>query len=289
MKLTVLCDNNTIIDLYLTGEPALSFFIEDCGKNILFDTGYSDVFIKNAEELGISLLSVDYIVFSHNHNDHTGGFVFLKEMYENAAAAGISCKRPVIIAHPEIFRKTTLEGFGDIGSPLTEEEVITFADIMLSCDPVEITENITFIGEITENITFIGEITEKVSFEPPCDIGVYKDSAGNLVPDYQDDDTALFYSGENGLVVITGCSHKGICSIVKQAVKISGRSDLQDIIGGFHLLGADQKRLESTGEYFAGFAMKCIHPCHCTDLSAKIALAGYVPVEEIGSGSVLEY
>ena len=72
-QLTVLADNNTIIDKYLLGEPALSFYIEYDNKKILFDTGYSDVFISNAAKLGISLKDLDFIVLSHGHNDHTGG------------------------------------------------------------------------------------------------------------------------------------------------------------------------------------------------------------------------
>ena len=48
MKLTVLADNNTIIVRYYLGEPALSLLLEDDGEKILFDTGYSDVFIRNA-------------------------------------------------------------------------------------------------------------------------------------------------------------------------------------------------------------------------------------------------
>ena len=47
MKLTVLCDNYTIIDRYLLGEPALSFYVEDNGQQLLLDAGYSDVFLKN--------------------------------------------------------------------------------------------------------------------------------------------------------------------------------------------------------------------------------------------------
>jgi 7,8-dihydropterin-6-yl-methyl-4-(beta-D-ribofuranosyl)aminobenzene 5'-phosphate synthase len=43
MKLTVLVDNNTIIDHYFIAEPALSFFIENDGKKILFDAGYKKV------------------------------------------------------------------------------------------------------------------------------------------------------------------------------------------------------------------------------------------------------
>ena len=279
MKLTVLCDNNTIIDVYLTGEPAISFFIEDSGKNILFDTGYSDVFIQNAKILGIDILSADYIVLSHNHIDHTGGLSYLKEMYEKAEAEGTLCKRPVLVAHPEIFREVTAEGFGDIGCPLKREEIESFADLVLSKKPVR----------ITDNITFMGEISETTPFETPVAAGVFKDSAGNFSPDFQPDDSALLYSDKNGLVIITGCSHKGICSIVKQAEKISGRSDFKDIIGGFHLLDADDERLKKTGEFLAGFGMKCTHPCHCTDLAAKIKLSGYVAIGEVGCGFVVEY
>ena len=49
MKLTVLVDNNTLIDQYLLGEPAVSYYIEDEDEKILFDTGYSDAFIHNAK------------------------------------------------------------------------------------------------------------------------------------------------------------------------------------------------------------------------------------------------
>lgn len=79
MKLTVLVDNNTLIDQYLLGEPAVNYYIEDEDEKILFDTGYSDVFIRNAEKLHINLADITKIVFSYGHNDHTGGFHFLSD------------------------------------------------------------------------------------------------------------------------------------------------------------------------------------------------------------------
>jgi 7,8-dihydropterin-6-yl-methyl-4-(beta-D-ribofuranosyl)aminobenzene 5'-phosphate synthase len=68
MKLTVLVDNNTLIDRYLIGEPAVSYFIEADGKRILYDVGYSDAFIRNAQKLNIDLLNLDCLVLSHGHN-----------------------------------------------------------------------------------------------------------------------------------------------------------------------------------------------------------------------------
>ena len=73
MKLTILVDDNISNSRRLLAEHGLCFHIEDEGKKILFDTGYSDVFIKNAVNMGINLLDLDYIVLSHGHYDHGGG------------------------------------------------------------------------------------------------------------------------------------------------------------------------------------------------------------------------
>ncbi len=78
MELTVLSDNNKIIDRYYVGEPAVSNYIEGGGRRILFDAGYSDVYPRNAELLGIDLGAVDTVVPSHAHNDHTGGLDLLR-------------------------------------------------------------------------------------------------------------------------------------------------------------------------------------------------------------------
>ncbi len=63
MKLTVLLDNNTLIDRYFFAEPGLSLLIEDPNSDrgskratrVLFDTGYSDLFIRNAVKMGKDL------------------------------------------------------------------------------------------------------------------------------------------------------------------------------------------------------------------------------------------
>jgi len=77
MELTVLVDNNTLLDRYLFGEPGLSILIKDDGLKVLFDLGYSDAFLINASKMGISLRNIDYLVFSHSHLDHTWGLPHL--------------------------------------------------------------------------------------------------------------------------------------------------------------------------------------------------------------------
>lgn len=64
MKLTILVDNNTYIDRYLTGEPGVCYYIECSGLKLLFDVGYSDIFLKNAQIL-ISILRTLIKLYYH--------------------------------------------------------------------------------------------------------------------------------------------------------------------------------------------------------------------------------
>ena len=107
MKITVLVENNSRIDNYLFAEPALSLLIEHKDNKILFDTGYSDIFLRNAKTLNIDLNSITDIVLSHGHNDHTGGLRFLCSNTSNIK----------LIAHPNIFD----EKFETDGTPYGHE------------------------------------------------------------------------------------------------------------------------------------------------------------------------
>ena len=73
MKITVLVDNNTYIDRYYLAEPDVSYYLEEEKQRILFDTGYSDVFYKNAQSMDIDLNNLTHVILSHGHNDHSGG------------------------------------------------------------------------------------------------------------------------------------------------------------------------------------------------------------------------
>ena len=73
MKLTVLVDNNTYIDQYYCGEPAAAYYLEDGDSRILWDSGYSDIILHNAQGLGVDLGQLTDIAISHGHDDHTRG------------------------------------------------------------------------------------------------------------------------------------------------------------------------------------------------------------------------
>ncbi|HPL54627.1 MAG TPA: MBL fold metallo-hydrolase [Bacillota bacterium] len=277
MKITVLVDNNTIIDRYLYGEPGASFFIEDCGKRILFDVGYSDIFIKNAHKLNINLYDTDFIAISHGHNDHTWGLVPMVRLCSEAPAENFKSKKPVLLAHTQTF-KSKYHGTEMIGSILTEDVLRDYFEMKLTDKPFW----------ITENLVFLGEIERTNSFENKEPIGKFMNN-GAKEDDFLRDDTALAYKSGAGLVIITGCSHSGICNIVEHAKKICNENRVADIIGGLHLLNPDKEKMELTKEYLKQSNIKKLHACHCTDLHSKIELSEAVEIGEVGAGLTLEY
>lgn len=278
MKLKVLADNNTIIDRYYLGEPGLSFLLETGGSKILFDMGYSDVFIRNAFKMGESLRDIGQVVFSHGHVDHTWGLDPYIRLMSEWAGEGLSFARPVLTAHDEIFLSRRYGDLREIGSLVSREKTARHFDLRLTREPLELAENLWYLGQIERRHAFEGTLT----------IGeVFRNGAWE--PDQMIDDTALAYKSPEGLVVVTGCSHAGICNIIDQAVAVTGEDRVLDVIGGFHLMEPDSPQVERTGRYFKEKGIESIHPCHCTCLGAKIELARHVGVKPVGAGLILTY
>lgn len=263
MKLVVLVDNNTLNDKYFIAEPAVSYYIETEGKRILFDTGYSDIFIRNARKMNINVGNIDIISISHGHEDHSNG---LKYYLDN-----VRDKRILLYAHSLAFNKKKLNG-EMICSPYSMELLSDYFDIKTSKEPIN----------ITKKLIFLGEIPCKFDFEKRYSMGKIKVN-GEYVDDFLYDDSALVYKGKEGLFVISGCSHSGICNIIEYAKKVCNNDNIAAVIGGFHLI-EDDERLRKTIEYFKKNNIKKIYPCHCTSLIAKskfINELGYY-VNEVG-------
>ena len=267
MKLRVLTDNNTYIDQYYLGEPALSFYIETGDNRILFDTGYSDAFMYNADKMGIDLGNLTHIVLSHGHNDHTGGLAYLKENY--------NLKHVALIAHPDCFGDKKA-GEGSIGAPFTEEEMKNLCRMKLSREPVW----------IEDGCVFLGEIPDRLAFEARKPIGRRK-AGGVWEGDYVMEDSALAFTTSRGLFIVTGCSHSGICNIVEQARAVCTEKRVAGIIGGFHLFHVDE-RLEDTIRYLRCHNADMLYPCHCVSFDVKAKMNETLPICEVGTGLVLE-
>ena len=278
MKLRVLVDNNTLIDRYFLAEPGLSLHIEIGDQRILFDTGYSEIFLSNAAKMGVDLLDLDAVVLSHAHLDHTWGLGHLIQRRAEAGFEGAAANRPALLAHPEVFLPRTIDGLGEIGTMIDARTAGEWFELRLTADPVWLHPNLVFLGQIERTFAFEGQTP----------IGRIHGRAGPE-PDFLLDDSALAFTSDRGLVVITGCAHAGICNTVAWAMKVCRETRIADIVGGFHLLDPPESQLAETVDCFRRWRPAAVHACHCTDYRSKLALSQVAPLEEVGVGLELSH
>lgn len=99
---------------------------------------------------------------------------------------------------------------------------------------------------------------------------------------------SLIVNSERGLVVVTGCAHPGITSIVETAIRLAN-TDVYLVVGGFHLSGATNEEILSVVERLRSLGVTNVAPCHCSgDLARRIFKDsfgdGYV---DAGAGTII--
>jgi len=234
MKLTALSEVRA--DDNFRSEHGLSYWIESGTSRILFDTGASDLFIHNANRLGISPDGADLIVLSHGHFDHGDGLPFLEPNK--------------LLCHPGCFVKRYRKGGSrNIGLVMNEDEIRKKFELHCSLEPLQITPDIWFLGEIPRRNDFEAISTPYVHV--------------NGREDFIMDDTGLACVTGDGLVVVSGCAHSGICNMTDHAMGVTGISEVSAVIGGFHLKENDE-RTRRTIDYLKNLRVGRVMPSHCT-------------------------
>lgn len=264
IRMTVLCEDQArmgFLDRKYSGQHGLSIFIE-AEPPVLLDAGPSSVVLDNARLAGVDLNRVQWIALSHGHWDHGDGLLALAE-------AGI---RPKLICHPRVFvdrRRPTGEYNG---MALGRDRAADLFDLVETRTPRKIGESLWFLGEVPRANGF--ESREAFSFLM---------LEGEKHPDFLIDDTALALTTEKGLVVVTGCSHAGICNICEYAKEVTGEDRLYMVLGGFHLL-RDSDVLEKTVAYFEKERPEHLFPMHCTALPALARFYQAFGIEKLCCG-----
>jgi len=263
------------------GQHGISFLIEvtngSMRRRILFDAGQSGKpILHNMKNLKLDPKEIDMIFLSHCHYDHTGGLV------EILKAVG---KKVPVVAHPNIFRRNLVkeENLRHVGIKETKEETEKYgAEWILDSQPRKLMEGIITTGEIPKE--------ERVDFEKEVTLGLYTIEDGMLIRDEMLDDISLVIQTGEGLVIVSGCSHAGIVSITNKSKQITGNLKVKAIIGGYHLIDAEDERIKKTVMNLKELEVK-IYTGHCTGLRAECEFLREFGVrfEKLHSGKIIRF
>ena len=265
LSIAVLAENSVLQGTKFLGQHGISFYVvaskNGLSKHILIDTAQNaKAVLHNMKLMGIQASSIDAIILTHCHYDHTDG---LADMLKN-----IDKRDLPVIAHPDLFRETFVEKpfFRSIGmnsqhSKAALEEL--GAHWFLTAEPLQ----------VLPGLTTTGYIARSNDFEDPGIVSKTIDHDSRVIPDpMRDDISVIAATKDKGLIILTGCSHAGIVNIVNHAIAITGLQKVQMLIGGLHLVDASQERIEKTVDMLDSLICGSVYAGHCTGFDAEIAL-----------------
>ena len=238
-------------DAVMTKDWGYAALVEINGKRILFDTGDdAAVLARNVKSKGVDLTKLDFVVLSHRHSDHVSGLSY------------------VLSVNPQVKIYAPKEGFGIFGSDLPSKfyrrdeslpgemryfdgappETMKFGTLFPRAN-IQLIDKTT---EVTPGITLIALISDAPGTKELKELSLAIDT-----PD--------------GMVLLVGCSHAGIETIVAEAVKINPH--IHFLTGGLHLVAAQDPVIERVATALHDtYKVDYIAPGHCTGEPSFAAL-----------------
>jgi 7,8-dihydropterin-6-yl-methyl-4-(beta-D-ribofuranosyl)aminobenzene 5'-phosphate synthase len=235
----------------MTKDWGYAALVEIGGKRILFDTGDDPgILAKNAKAKGVDLTKLDFVVLSHRHSDHIGGFSFLHGV------------------NPKVNIYAPKENFGVFGSDLPstfyrkDESLPAEMRYYGGAPPETMKFGTVFPGATIQLIDKTTEVAPGITL-----IALVSDTPGTK----ELKELSLAINTPDGVVLVVACAHPGIEAIVAEAAKINPHIHL--IAGGFHLVVAQDPAIEKVVTALHDtYKVDYIAPGHCTGEQTFAAL-----------------
>jgi 7,8-dihydropterin-6-yl-methyl-4-(beta-D-ribofuranosyl)aminobenzene 5'-phosphate synthase len=255
-------------------EHGLSYYVETVanGKttSCMFDYGLDPAGVtNNIAMLGLDLGKVNAFGLSHGHLDHWMAAVEILKKNQSKIGKGT----PFYVGEEAFLRRYSLrpgtDDAIDIGQLKKEDIEAVGLKVVDANAPVQIIPGAYLTGKIPRVTAY-----EKINPRLLCKRG------DKIEPDDFQGENALFFKLKGkGLVVLSGCAHRGIVNTVKQAQKVSGVDKLVAVMGGFHLIGAKPEVIEQTIADVKALKPDHVVPTHCTGFEAIVAFSKAMPKE----------
>ena len=242
----------TILYDALGSNPALrigwgySALVEYGGRRILFDTG-GDLadFTENVGSLGVDLASLDFVVLTHRHGDHTSGL------------------HRVLKVNPDvrIYAPVEQSQFDTPTVPaqlkMIQRRVDSAPDDMHYYNgkyPERIASGSPWPGAKFSQIRQPTEVLPGFwLFTTVSDVNGTKEM----------NEISMAVKTPEGLALMVGCAHPGIEKILEAAMRIDPR--LYTVFGGFHLVSTpDAEVTEMVGRFKDKWKLERVAAGHCT-------------------------
>jgi len=226
--------------------------VEVSGKRILFDTGNdAGTFAANVRALKIDLKTLDFVVISHRHSDHTSGLGFL------------------LRANPTVKIYVPAEAFGSFGSILPAGFYPSVTSLPRKmryfdgADPAPFASGSPWPGANFMPIDATTEVAPGLFVVPTI-----SRNPGTL----EMRELTLAWKSPHGLVLVVGCAHAGIEEILKASSSIDSHATL--VMGGLHLVKASNEEIDRLAHALHdSWKLDRIAPGHCTGEPAFARLA----------------
>lgn len=271
IKITSLCDNiNNHKKLWAA--EGNSILIEVNGSRILYDVGRDGrVLEHNLDVLGLSVSDLDYIVLSHAHKGHSG------------ALSDLQLPEKVHVLYGSGFELPKFKRKGDDYKAVCNE--------LMFARKLQNNQSAVRVDHVCE---ILGDLV--YAYVPPeaehnGEMGTFWiKEHDSYRTDFFDEELNICIRTAKGLIVLTGCAHRGLNNILDEAISITRDRNILALIGGTHIL-EDPIRLRAFYGIIRDYDIKNIAPSHCTGFKSVARLASRYPKRylEFNTGKTLTF
>jgi 7,8-dihydropterin-6-yl-methyl-4-(beta-D-ribofuranosyl)aminobenzene 5'-phosphate synthase len=262
----------SVLEGMLHAEHGLAYHVEivvdSRAHSFLFDfaTDFQGL-KKNIELLGLDLKRIEALALSHDHLDHQAALMELLK----ARRMDIPQGTPFYVGERFFTGAYMRRPDGNVVDllALKREDIEGLGLLRI----VEVTTP----TPIVPGAYLTGRIERFTDYEQVPPVFVAKEGDQYVQEEFIGEQAIVLNVKGKGLVVLSGCAHRGIVNTVKHAQRITGIDKVHAVIGGFHLTGAKPGSIQRTIADIKAIRPDYIVPTHCTGFEAISMFAREMP------------